>query len=270
MINALLLTVLLLLAAVPAKAMDLTDIWYNPAESGWGVNLVQSYDFLFATFFIYGSNGLPTWYTAQMTWDEASSAFKGPLYATTGTGFAFPWQPGNFSIVPVGNASFALAPNSAYRGTLSYSVTAIGANVLKQIERQTLKRIELGGAYSGAQYGEYYNCTDSTRNRTYVDTFDLDVTLGSDNRVTLSFAYGSDLTCTLTGTVEQHGSLYRIPLVPGATYRCSDGLDTTANVYELKATSMGIEGRFFAPSVGLGCSEVAKFSAVYVYGSPAQ
>lgn len=269
MIQSLLIAVLLL-AALPARAMDLTDIWYTPSESGWGVNLVQSYDFVFATFFIYGANGLPTWYTAQMTWNEASAAFKGPLYATTGTGFASPWQPGNFSIAAVGTASFALSPNSSYRGTLSYSVTAMGATVIKPIERQTLKRIELGGPYTGAQYGEYYNCGTSSDNRTYVDTFDLDVTHGADNRVTLSFSYGSNLSCTLTGTVEQHGSLYRVPLVPGAAYKCSDGLETTANVYELKATSLGIEGRFFAPSVGSGCSESTRFSAVYVYGSPAQ
>jgi hypothetical protein len=37
-----------------------------------------------------------------------------------------------------------------------------------------------------------------------------------------------------------------------------------ANVYELKVTSLGIEGRIYAPSVADGCKEVAKFSAVYL------
>ena len=41
-----------------AAATDYTDIWYLPAEAGWGVNMVQSdsstSSFIFATFFVYG------------------------------------------------------------------------------------------------------------------------------------------------------------------------------------------------------------------------
>ena len=57
----------------------------------------------FATFFIYGQNGSPTWYTAQLTWD--GSKFTGGLYATGGTWFAAPWQPGNWSVAQAGTAS---------------------------------------------------------------------------------------------------------------------------------------------------------------------
>jgi hypothetical protein len=61
---------LLVLAFAPAAAAtDFTDIWFIPQESGWGVNIVQSDSFLFATFFIYGSDKAPTWYTALLTFD---------------------------------------------------------------------------------------------------------------------------------------------------------------------------------------------------------
>ena len=51
------------LAAVSfaAHATDYTDIWWNPAESGWGVNIVRSNTFIFATFFGYGPGNVPAW-----------------------------------------------------------------------------------------------------------------------------------------------------------------------------------------------------------------
>lgn len=269
MIARILFCLSLLLAALPASAkVDWTDLWYDPAESGWGVNLVQSDTFMFATFFIYGQNGLPTWYTAQMRWDQPRLAFTGPLYTTTGTGFQFPWQPGNFSATQVGTATFTPTQGGisvSYRGTLSYSFSATGLTVTKTIQRQTLTSIDLTGIFTGGQYGEWYDCAVSADNETYTDGFDLEVTqVGA--RLTLAFTYSSALSCTIAGTLEQHGSLHRMN---NASYRCSDGLNTTVTVYDLKAGSLGIEGRYYAPT-SYGCKEAAKFASVYATGPAAQ
>ena len=66
----------LLTAAFRVGAIDYTDLYYVPGEEGWGVNVVQSDDFLFLTFFIYGPDNKPTWYTAQLTLD-ASGNYNG-------------------------------------------------------------------------------------------------------------------------------------------------------------------------------------------------
>lgn len=270
MIARLALLLSLLLAALPASAkLDWTDLWYDPAENGWGVNLVQSDSFMFATFFIYGPNGLPTWYTAQMTWEPARLAYVGPLFTTTGTGFQFPWQPGNFSATQVGTASFTPTQGGfsvAYRGTLAYSFASSGLTVTKPIQRQTLTAFDLAGDFTGGQYGQYYDCSAPADNQTYTDAFDLTVTR-SGGSLTLSFTYTSGLACTLAGPVAQNGSLHRID---NASYRCSDGLNTTATVYEVKSTGVGIEGRFFASSTPGGCKEIAKFASVYSTGSPGE
>ncbi len=84
-----LLSLLLCVAAGRAAAVDYTDIWFLPAESGWGANVVQSDAFLFITFFIYGADGKPTWFTGQATKD-VSGNFNGTLYATTGTYYIAP------------------------------------------------------------------------------------------------------------------------------------------------------------------------------------
>ncbi len=66
MMKRLLLSFFLVIASAQAAAVDYTDIWYNPAESGWGMNVVQSDSFMFLTFFIYGSDNKPTWFTGQV------------------------------------------------------------------------------------------------------------------------------------------------------------------------------------------------------------
>jgi hypothetical protein len=270
MIARILLAIALLFGSGSSKAyMDWSDLWFNPLESGWGVNLVQSYDFMFGTFFIYDANGLPTWYVAEMKWDDRILGFTGSLWATTGTGFALPWQSANSTATVVGTASFVPTQNAPHRGNLSYTFTGTTPTVTKPIQRQTLTSFELSGEYAGTQQGDYYDCAASPGNANYLDSFQLRVQR-LDDLTRMTFDYEGGLTCTLTGVVEQYGSLHRIPLSPGAQYQCSDGLSTVANVYELKVTSLGVEGRIYAPSVANGCKEVAKFSAVYLTDFAAQ
>lgn len=252
MLKRVLLTLLLFAAAGRAAAVDYTDIWYLPAESGWGVNVVQSDAFLFITFFIYGADGKPTWFTGQVTKD-ASGNFNGTLYATTGTYYISPWV--GVTATPAGTVSFQ--PTGPSTAKLVYTVNGVGT-VTKLIQRQNLTAITVGGAYSGAQSGTYSGCASSGSNGAYRDFFDLQVTQLTNGSVTFVFSY-TNLTCTFAGTLEQHGQLYSIP---SASYQCSDGLMTSAAMTEIKATAQGVEGRFSAPSVGGNCREDAQFSAV--------
>jgi hypothetical protein len=252
MLRRLLLAILLFAAAGRAAAVDYTDIWYLPAESGWGVNVVQSDNFLFITFFIYGADGKPTWYTGQATLD-ASGNYNGTLVATTGTYFISPWV-GN-TAAPVGTVSFQ--PTGPTTAKLIYIVNGVGT-VTKVIQRQTLTAITIGGTYSGAQTGVYSGCSSSSSNGPYRDFFDLTVTQAANGAVTFAFAYDA-LSCTFTGTLVQQGQLYS---VTAASYQCSDGLKTTAAMSQIKATAQGIEGLFSAPSVGGNCREDAQFSGV--------
>ena len=102
-------------------------------------------------------------------------------------------------------------------------------------------------------------CATAADNRSYVDRFDLEVTHLANGDATFQSNYTASLTCTLSGTLEQHGQQYRIPT---ATYKCSDGVDTLATMYEIKATALGIEGRISAASAAGGCREDANFAAV--------
>lgn len=71
---------LTLLAWLPcsssASIYDVTGLWYNPNESGWGMNVIQQSSTLFITMFVYGTDGRPTWYVASDTRLVAGTASR--------------------------------------------------------------------------------------------------------------------------------------------------------------------------------------------------
>jgi hypothetical protein len=242
----------LLAAPLNAAATDYTDIWYLPTESGWGVNLIQAENVIFATFFVYGPDNRPTWFVAIISRDSNGN-FSGNLYTAVGPYFGGPWDPTSYGATLAGSAQFY--PSNAYSGSLVYRFFN-GTTVTKAIQRQTLTSITLAGGYTGGQSGTYSGCDNSGSNGSYKDNFDLQVTQ-SAGTANFQFAYTSGLSCTLSGALVQYGQLYTIP---SANYVCSDGLNTTASMSDIKATAQGIEGRLAAPSVGGGCREDASFS----------
>jgi hypothetical protein len=258
MIRRFLLALMLLATAVRAEAGFYTDIWLKLSEPGWGANLVQTDNFIFATFFIYGPSGAPTWYTAELNWNGVDR-YAGDLFANQGTFFGVPWV--GTTQTTVGTAWFMPSAVNAYQGTLYYTHTGVGS-ATNAIERQNLARPGLGGTYSGGQVGVFTGCTNPANNGAFKDYYDLTVTHLANNTATFKFINLDGLTCTLSGALIQNGLLYRAPTV---TYVCTDAtgtvLNTTATLSEIKATSQGIEGRYSAPHSFGGCGETGGFSA---------
>jgi hypothetical protein len=246
--------------ASAALAADYTDVWWVPTESGWGVNVVHTDNFMFLTFFIYGQDHKPTWYTADLVLDS-SGAFMGGLYATTGTYYSSPWNSADVGAAQqVGNASFRPSGTNAYEATLTYVVDGVGT-ITKAVSRQPLTPPIIGGSYTGGITAAQTSCNNSSNNGTYKLTYDLQVTQSNAGIGTFTFTYPT-YACTLSGSLVQHGRQYTIS---GATYRCTQNGQTifsgSANLSEIVATSLGIEGRWIADT-GSGCRETANFSAV--------
>jgi len=250
-----------LLPLRPALAADYTDLWVTAGEDAWGVNFVQWGTTIFATFYIYGADNKPVWYTAVMNWDGALM-YAGTLFSEQGTYFGAPWNPADMNEQAAGTATFVPSTSNNYQGSLRYTVVVgnLSTTVNKSIQRLTVAAIPLAGTYFGGQTGSYSSCSSSASNSAYSDYFSLQATQSAGNNINLSFTYASQLSCTLSGTLSQNGLLYGIA---NASYQCSDGLNTTATVSDLKATAQGIEGQFTAPSVGGNCREDARFSAAH-------
>jgi len=237
----------------PAFAVDWNDLFWNPSESGWGVNFVQNGNFIFATFFVYGEALQPTWFSGQMT-SDSNGIWSGPLFVTSGSFYGAPWNPGQRTTAQVGTVTFA--PSSATGGTLTYNVNNV--NVSKQVTRQTLTTIPLGGEYFGGIVADVYNCTNPLANQVVRLYSEITVVQTLAGQMEFQFALGGSGSCKMVGSFAQDGQLMRLP---NAAYTCTAGLNTTVAMSEIKATNNGIEGQWIA-NVNGGCTEAGYFSAI--------
>jgi hypothetical protein len=108
-----------------------TDLWWNPSESGWGVNFNHQDNTLFATVFTYDANGAPMWLVMSGGARLGAGSYQGTLYRTTGSPFnATPFAGATPSAVGTLRVDFS----DHSHGTLTYSVN--GTQVTKAITRQ--------------------------------------------------------------------------------------------------------------------------------------
>jgi hypothetical protein len=245
--HALLLSFLLAIAAIPARATsyatDASDLWWNASESGWGVNVVQQQEVLFLTFFIYGADHKPTWVYGSNVADAGTSAsggliYRGDLYRTTGPWFGAPFA--SITNETVGTVTFTL--ENVGNATLTYTID--GTTVTKAVTRQTWRNNNLAGSYLGNEIGSYFNCANTSSNGVYETPVALGVT-HTNGIVTLTYSFdGTTTGCTFTGPYVQEG---RMGSVAG-TFSCNGGATGTFTAIEIEASISGIGMRLGSKS----------------------
>ena len=70
------------------QPINFSDIWWVPAESGWGLNLQQQGNILFGTWFTFGPDGKPAWYVMSNLERLGQDFFIGDIHQATGVPFA--------------------------------------------------------------------------------------------------------------------------------------------------------------------------------------
>jgi hypothetical protein len=107
--------------------------WGSASESGWGVNVVQQGDLLFATWFTYDLSGKGQWLVMSDGVRTGTDTYSGALYRTSGPAFSSAsFDPSRVTVTPVGTATLAF--RDANNGTFTASVG--GTTVSKAITRQ--------------------------------------------------------------------------------------------------------------------------------------
>jgi hypothetical protein len=181
-----------------------SDIWYAPAESGWGANVSQQAATMFVTVFVYGPSGQPAWYVATLDYAGFNVAgeaiFHGDLYATVGPWFGGPWIPAQYAPRKGGTMTFQSA--LAAHATLSYTVD--GASVVKAIQRQTLRDNDMTGTYYGGTIDTTCGCTNPFLNG--ITTRDSGTMSVTQNGALIQIRAP---TCTFSGTHTQEGQVGR-------------------------------------------------------------
>lgn len=201
---------LALALCLPARAsIDYSDLWWNEAESGWGVGLQRQGDVIFLTLFVYGADGAGTWFVAPdvrlLDASGAASSWHGPLYRANGPGLAATFDAAAVESSPVGTAALEFADAEA--GVLRYTVD--GATVAKAITRMTWRAPSPEGRYHGGYSAQVEQCADTQRIGANQFLGDMTVTRagGLVTAQITSTRAGLPSTCTFTATDRHAGRL---------------------------------------------------------------
>lgn len=263
--NRLCSTALLIAAltpVVPASAtsysIDNSDLWWVSSESGWGMQLVERDELIFATLFVYNNATAPIWYTATLT-PSGPSTWSGDLLVTSGPWFAtVPFNPVAVTRTTVGTMSFTTTSDRS--GTLNYSVD--GVNVTKTIARQTLKTDDYSGGYFGLLYQIAHGCPNPIDLGGYINRIDFDITQSAQTLTILSQQQGNFPVCQSTGAVTTYGQLASSQQVISS---CTDG-SNAGNVMafsQIVVTPSGITINFTAPSTNAGSKGCNLVGSIY-------
>lgn len=261
-----------LLSSLAVAVTNYTDMWFNAAESGWGVNFTQDYNGpIFATFFVYSASGTPTWVVGILAVDSVTGEYSGTLYETNGgaplTSQSF--NPATVQVTNVGTVSFI--PTDAANGTFAY--TYRGSNVVKQITREPLYTAD---TLSNATFltflsgGSAYRALFDSRNNgqcsasypgqetvaalwrifpTAVTSSSISFNIGDCDPSAPNQCVISTPFCTFVGAINQTGRVLNVP----GTLSCTVGHGFvggltgvfTATFREIEHTDAGVNGKLF-------------------------
>jgi hypothetical protein len=219
-------------AAIPALATpqprDATDMWFDPAESGWGLNLIHQGDTLFATLFVYGADRQPKWFVASEL-SGGPTTYSGTLRECTGAWFGGPFSAAPLSCRDVGPMRFDLSDT---RGTVDYTVD--GVRVVKQVQRFSFRRTTLEGGYEG------YMVQPAAGGTAEVSKSDLTLHITRDDSAfTMDSSSDSQSPCTWNGTPVQDGQYESV----SGTYLCN-GNQAGSWAMKVDPTTEGFTGSF--------------------------
>jgi hypothetical protein len=132
------------LASAQARAAvspDPTGLWYDTAESGWGLSISQQGDKLFAVLFVYDQANRPVWYVASDIDTPSGTIFtpllsvSGKLYRTAGPWFGGTFDPHAVTVTEVGTLTLGFAQPIPQPIRVTYVID--GTTVEKAAQPQT-------------------------------------------------------------------------------------------------------------------------------------
>lgn len=231
--------------AIPVHAGVLTDLWYDPQESGWGLSIVQHEETSFVTIFSYGPDGAPAWYAAPdahlvtVTGADGLPSFSGALYRFTGPAQGTAFDPSRVVGTPVGLVR--VDPLSTDKIRVKYQVG--DTFVVHDLVRLTLQQPMPGPFYTGN-----FNLHQSTVDGRLVGVLPLqaDITFVIDGGTATLVAHDQlGRSCDYRGAYVQAGKLGRF----AGDFSCSVGRDGIAAIVgafefsQLEVTANGVTGR---------------------------
>ncbi|NJD87252.1 MAG: hypothetical protein FIB05_04420 [Betaproteobacteria bacterium] len=175
----------------PVTPANLSGLWWNTSESGWGINIDHQQTIVFATIFTYDATGYAHWYFASDC-RVSGDGCVGDLYrARGGSTMTVPWYGAGLSLEKVGTLTLRFTDNN--NGQMTYSINGVPSS--KTITRMLLAPPAQPTMSSYDKTALLLGGTWTLR-FTIISTFSYNYTFLSMNSTANSngdyYAYGSD------------------------------------------------------------------------------
>ncbi|MDH5265781.1 MAG: cytochrome c, partial [Betaproteobacteria bacterium] len=123
--------------SIPAvSSSNYTGMWWDPAESGWGLTVNHQGNTVFATLFTYSEAGVPMWLVMSAGQMQADGrTFSGDLYRATGPAFdAAPFTPVTAAnLEAVGTMSITFSGASAASLSYTFGGIAVTKSIVQHV-----------------------------------------------------------------------------------------------------------------------------------------
>lgn len=228
---------------------NFSDGWWVPAESGWGINILQQGNSLVLLFYIFDDDKNPVWFRG-VTSKTADGDFRGTVFLDTGTSY----RDVNFGPIPspsesVGQVRFQ--PTSLYDGVLTYTIGTTTAS--KTMTRIAFAPENFSAVHASSVAAKISSCGEKTGNMN--GNLQTEAVVSGDS-ASMTLRSG-DMTCVVSGPFTQRGKLGQIA---GGTYSCTDGSQGAANVDGWESTG-GSFSAIISTSSGT-CTEWGQIAGV--------
>lgn len=228
-----------------ALMTDQSDLWQDPAELGWGMQLVHQGQVIFATAFLYDVAGKPTWITAALTPTQKTptqTEWKGDVVLPEGG----PWfgapkfDPTTVAAHKAGTMTWSIDSSNTNSGHLIYSVD--GVTVTKSLVRTSLAPDDFRGKYAGMM--------SISNSCTGVQEVNVDIVVTQAGKGgTINMKRGTN-NCGYGGTLIQDGQFGRID----GQFECGPVHDDGAfSFYEMQVTPIGFSARYWSYDTDTKC-----------------
>lgn len=109
-----------------------TDLWWNPTESGWGINITIKKGQLFAAWFVYDAARRAVWLTLQGgTWVDRQ-CYQGQIIRTTGSPLGGILGLTDVTVGAVGTGKICFYDDNSARFTYTVDGTANEKTIYRQ------------------------------------------------------------------------------------------------------------------------------------------
>lgn len=230
-----------------------SDWWWNSAQSGMGVHVNHQGSVVAATWFMYDSDGSPSFMLLAGT--LSNNQLSGSLSRSTGPQPGSNFDPNAVSRTNVGTATLTFTGSNS--ATLSYSYNGLSGTL--NLSRNTFSTPSISGTWQYAVASTISGCTDPSYNGATTDAGYASITIsGAQVRMTTYSDDGS--RCDYATSFVATGSTAN----GSGTFSCSYGVSGSMSFADLRVSDDFMIANYSKHATsGETCSESGgKFGAV--------